>query len=148
MTEFNSDQFAKWEATPAEMVEPNELNGELRVARFSFDNTASGATSASANDTIKMTKLPEGSRVLFGELEVTDAFATGATLDIGTSGAQDKYQADLAMDATGVSQIASNVAESGLGSDQLGNTSEDIIGTLESAGGKGAFEGYLVYVAY
>jgi len=146
MAEFDSDQFTKWNNVPAEKVEPSELGGELRVARFSFDNT--GGTSASAGDTINLTRLPEGSRVLFGEIEVETTFATNADLDIGIASDVDKYSDGLDVDATGVSQIAQNVAESGLATDQLGANFEDVIATFVTAGGTGKFQGYLVYVAY
>jgi len=144
MAEFNSDQIAAVEGTPTTKLRANENEGEVRVARFSFDNT--GGTAASSGDTVRLTRLPEKARVLDGKVEVTTTFAGNANIQIGVDGAAGKYSGTIDVDATGVSDFASNTDENGILSTETGDAGEELIATFDTAGGNGAFEGYVLYV--
>jgi len=144
MATFKSDQFTKWESQPTSNVNPSELSGEVRVARFSFDNT--GGTAASSGDTVRLTRLPQNARVLDGKVEVTTTFAANANIQIGVDGTADKYSGTIDVDATGVNDFASSTSENGILSSVTNDGGEELIATFDTAGGNGAFEGYVLYV--
>lgn len=144
MATYKSDQIAKWEATPASKVNPSEYSAEVRVARFSFDNT--GGTSLSASDVVRLTQLPENARVLRGRIDVTTTFATDANIQVGVSGTADKYSDTIDADSTGQTDFAHSASNNGMLSSITGDNGEEIIATFDTAGGNGAFEGYIEYV--
>lgn len=143
-TDFNSDQVTKWEATPDEKVRANEFSGEVRIARFSFDNT--GGTSASSGDTVELTRLPEGARIIEGSLEVTSTFSANANFNIGDGSSAARFNDSVIdIDATGVNAFAATDGEDGHLTTQL-TADTPVIATFDTAGGNGAFNGYLLYV--
>jgi len=143
-TTFNSDQVTKWEATPNEKVRANELSGELRVARFSFDNT--GGTSANSGDTVELTRLPEGARIVTGVLEVTTTFAANANFNIGDGSSAARFNSSVInIDAAGETEFAKLANEDGNLATEL-SAETPIVATFDTAGGNGAFEGYILYV--
>ena len=63
--------------TPREHVKANELGGEVRVARATYE-----ATSLASGDVINMFTLPDGARILQGSL-AHDAMGSSTTLSVG-----------------------------------------------------------------
>jgi hypothetical protein len=173
MATYNSAQEADTRATPNTRIPPAESSGEVRVARFSFDQAATGQGGGSAlagNDIIRLCRLPLGARVIFGELEITTASGnSGITLDIGDTNDVDRYGDGLATNSATQLNLANTVALHGLlshrvgtgdatGRDPVDNPADDvdeihIQATVLDSGSSGvsagqgfAFEGYLLYV--
>lgn len=63
--------------TPREHVKANELGGEVRVARATYE-----ASSLASGDVINMFTLPDGARILQGSL-AHDAMGSSTTLSVG-----------------------------------------------------------------
>jgi hypothetical protein len=84
MATYYSTQATKYVATPAQLLNSNELNGRVRIAYFTYTML----TTAAAGDIIELTKLPANARLLGG------LFMTSAKIDamascgvgIGTAG--------------------------------------------------------------
>jgi hypothetical protein len=78
---------------PKEFVKANELGGEVRVARATYE-----ASSLASGDVINMFALPNGARILQGSL-AHDAMGSSTTLSVG-------YAAHTNSSATAVSASA------------------------------------------
>jgi hypothetical protein len=63
--------------TPREHVKANEIGGEVRVARATYE-----ASSLASGDVINMFTLPDGARILQGSLG-HDAMGSSTTLSVG-----------------------------------------------------------------
>ena len=73
-----SVQKTKWDQNdPADMIKPNEIGGRIRVAYALYE-----ASSLAADEVIEMFNLPNGARILKGEL-VHDAMGSSTTLSVG-----------------------------------------------------------------
>lgn len=145
MATFESDQVSGFNAKPVSKVEASQAEAETRIKRFSFDNT--GGTSASPGDDVELFDLPPKARVVRGRIEVTTAFGSGANINIGTSGDNDKYTATAVdADSTGATAFANNTSSNGMLSNTVSEDGETVLATFDTAGGNGAFEGFIEYV--
>ena len=71
-----SDQKTKWDQNdPSEMIKPIEQGGRVRIAYGSY-------TAAAEQSDIHMFNLPNGARILSGQL-VHAALGSGTTLSVG-----------------------------------------------------------------
>jgi len=78
MATVYSVQKTKWDqTTPSKDIKPNEHAGRVRVSYALYE-----ASSLSSGDVIEMFNLPNGARVLSGEL-VHDAMGSSTTLSVG-----------------------------------------------------------------
>lgn len=106
MATYSSSQYANYSATPASLVKPNELGGRKRLAYFSVTTSAY----ASSGDTINLTTLPKGARVVGGRLAWA-ANAASTTISVGYSGAATRYLGSTAVGASaGAADLANTVA--------------------------------------
>ena len=152
MAFLNSDQMTSLLAAPPKRVQPNDLIGRVRIARWSFTVPAGGVP---INDVIRLTKIPKGARIVGGR-EFHSAMSTGAgaaTVEIGTYADDgvdtlldvDAFLAATSVDAAGQTDIANTLVLGAL--DQL---AQDVIvgakATVEAWAAAGSFEGYLLYV--
>lgn len=82
LTNESSTQLAKQEASPPTMLDPRDLSGKLRIARFDFTQ---GAAAGDANSTARLIKLPAGKIRVFLALSrvANSAFGAARTLDLG-----------------------------------------------------------------
>jgi len=136
MANTNSDQIVAI-ASSSGKAASNELAGRLRVAYFSVGTVPTGAS-----DTMTLTKLPKGAKVLGGRCAFSTSQGT-ATTAIGISGTSGKYLAAVVVSTAGT-VIAPTTAEN-LGTDTTAE--ETIIATNATAAWTaGAFKGFLFYV--
>ena len=76
-TVYSDVQTQRTQNTPREFVKANELGGEVRVARATYE-----ASSLASGDVIEMFSLPDGARILSGTL-AHDALGSSTTLAVG-----------------------------------------------------------------
>ncbi len=91
MTVYSDVRTDTTQDDPSEFVKANQLGGNLRVARGTFE-----ASSQSA-DTIEMFALPNGARVVSGKL-CHDAMGSGTTLKVGHAAYTDASGSAVAAD--------------------------------------------------
>jgi hypothetical protein len=95
-------------AYPANVTEISKFEVTVDFAAVKAARAAAGATALSAGDTMQIIKLPAGSVVLSGGMNVITAETTNttATIDIGFTGgspaAANAYGNDLATNSTGL----------------------------------------------
>lgn len=95
-------------AYPANVTEISKFEVTVDFAAVKAARTAAGATALATGDTMQIIKLPAGSVVLSGGMNVVVAEATNttATIDIGFTGgspaAANAYGNDLATNSTGL----------------------------------------------
>ena len=78
MATVYSAQKTKWDQTaPADYIKPNEMAGRMRVAHATYE-----ASSLASGDVIEMFNIPDGARLLHGNL-AHDALASSTTLSVG-----------------------------------------------------------------
>jgi hypothetical protein len=77
MATVYSAQRTNSRATPVVMNKPNEMGGRVRVAHGTYE-----ASSLASGDVIEMFILPDGARVLHGQL-AHDAMGASTTLSVG-----------------------------------------------------------------
>jgi hypothetical protein len=139
MANTNSAQITQMVAVPTEHVKVNELGGRVRTAYFSVAAVPTGV-----GDTMTLTRIPKGARVLRGVLQFTVAQGASATTAIGISGTTGKYRAAAVTNATTEFVYATTAAEN------MGNETtaeETIIATNAAAAWTAAaFRGYIQYV--
>lgn len=134
-----SVQKTKWnQNTPTDFIKPNEHKGRVRMSYALYE-------AAAEQSDIHMFNLPNGARILSGEL-VHDALGSGTTLSVGhaaytdSSGAAvtadvDEYKAAAASTSIGTVDVA---ATSALGKNSVVDANEDGIPiTVSLAGGNG-----------
>ena len=94
-----SVQKTKWDQNdPSEMIKPNETGGRVRVAYGLYE-----ASSLAADEVIEMFNLPNGARILSGEL-VHDALGSSTTLSVGHAAYTSSADATVALDSYGSSR--------------------------------------------
>ena len=127
-------------ATPSVMNNTNQFGGRVRYARGSFT-----AESLDANDVIEMFKLPNGARIIRGELSHA-ALGSSTTLSVGHAAYKNKNGTVVALDAdefkaaaasTGL-QVVDICATVALGRNSIIDADENgFIVTATLAGGSG-----------
>ena len=92
-TVYSTQQTTLTQDDPSDFVKANELGGEVRVARATYE-----ASSLASGDVIEMFTLPDGARILQGLL-AHDALGSSTTLSVG-------FAAHTKADGTAVSASA------------------------------------------
>ena len=92
-TVYSTQQTTLTQDDPSDFVKANELGGEVRVARATYE-----ASSLASGDVIEMFTLPDGARILQGQL-AHDALGSSTTLSVG-------FAAHTKADGTAVSASA------------------------------------------
>tara|TARA_R100000234_G_C5001895_1_gene180699 strand:+ start:2907 stop:3371 length:465 start_codon:yes stop_codon:yes gene_type:complete len=152
MATVYSVQKTKWDQnTPKEFIKPNELSGRVRIAYASYE-----ASSLSAGDVIEMFNLPNGARILSGEL-VHDALGSSTTLSVGHAAYTNSAGTAVALDVDEYKAAAASTsittvdiaATSALGKNSVVDANEDgipITVVLAGAAGTGTIELTMYYV--
>jgi len=140
MAELYSDQYTKLNASTK--LDPTELRGRVRIAYFK--RSTSAALPVASGDTIKLTQLPSGARVIGGNVAF-GAMGASATAKIGTAADDDRYSGSVDVSAAGHSELAGTIAKNTC--DAL-TADTDIILTAGGANyaADKAVVGYLLYV--
>lgn len=144
MTAHNSIQEAKRTGIPPKPLDTNELKGRVRLAHFRF---VVPAGTAAVNDTVNLTQIPAGARIIGGHA-AWEAMSTGAgtaQIQIGTAATANAYLDTTSVDAAGTVAIANTVAL-GYGAELAAETV--IVATVAGeawAAGK-VLTGHLLYV--
>ena len=145
----NSIQYAKTQTTPVTKLDTNELGGRVRVAFAEYE-------AATEQSTITMFSLPNGARLLSGELSY-DALNSSTTLSVGYAAhtkadgtAQaldvDEYKAAAASTSAESVVVLDTIA---LGKNSVLDANEDgvpITVTLGGADGAGTIQLQMHYV--
>ncbi len=130
----NSVQYAKTVDTPSVKLDTTELHGRVRVAYADF-------TSASAQETINMFKLPDGARIIGGRLNHA-ALGSSTTVSVGhaayvnaagttVAADVDEYKAAASSASATGSAVASTTA---LGENSVVDAPDGLIITATTAG--------------
>lgn len=109
MVALKSTQETKRTATPPKPLNTNELHGRVRVGYFEFTTPTGGVA---VNDTVALTTLPKGARILGGVLAFEAMSSAGGTsqVQLGDGTTADKYLGTTSVDAAGKSEFADTVA--------------------------------------
>lgn len=78
-TVYSTGYNSIYQAVPSGVVRANEIGGRVRIAYATYE-----ATALPSGDDINMFRLPQGARILSGEL-AHDALGSGTTLSVGHS---------------------------------------------------------------
>ena len=89
---------------PADFVKANELGGEIRVARATYE-----ASSLASGDVIEMFALPDGARILQGSL-AHDALGSSTTLSVGFAAHKTKAGTDVSASAAAYKAAAASTS--------------------------------------
>ena len=117
----------------------NATGGRVRKAYWSCTVPTSGA-----GDTMTLTKIPKGARVLGGGIQFSVAQGATATWAIGISGTTGKYRAAATANNTTMNLFASTPTEN-FGTETTAE--ETIIATVAAAAGTAATSvGYIEYM--
>jgi hypothetical protein len=130
----NSTQYAKTVAASPSKISTTELHGRVRVAYADF-------TSAAAQETINMFKLPDGARIIGGRLNHA-ALGSSTTVSVGhaaytqadgtaVAADVDEYKAAASSASATGSAVASTTA---LGENSLVDAPDGLIVTATTAG--------------
>ena len=130
----NSTQYAKTVAASPSKISTTELHGRVRVAYADF-------TSAAAQETINMFKLPDGARIIGGRLNHA-ALGSSTTVSVGhaayvnaagttVAADVDEYKAAAASTSLTSFNIATTTA---LGENSVVDAPEGLIITATTAG--------------
>ena len=130
----NSTQYAKTVAASPSKISTTELHGRVRVAYADF-------TSAAAQETINMFKLPDGARIIGGRLNHA-ALGSSTTVSVGhaaytqadgtaVAADVDEYKAAASSASATGSAVASTTA---LGANSLVDAPDGLIVTATTAG--------------
>lgn len=150
MATVYSVQKTKWDQTsPAQNIKPNEMGGRVRIAYASYE------ASAEQSD-IEMFNLPNGARVLSGEL-VHDALGASTTLSVGHAAYNNADGTAVALDVDEFKAAAASTsittvdiaATSALGKNTVidcDDTGYPVTVSLAGANGTGTIELTMYYV--
>ena len=130
----NSTQYAKTVAASPSKISTTELHGRVRVAYADF-------TSAAAQETINMFKLPDGARIIGGRLNHA-ALGSSTTVSVGhaayvnaagttVAADVDEYKAAASSASATGSAVASTTA---LGENSVVDAPDGLIVTATTAG--------------
>jgi hypothetical protein len=139
MPTFKSVQLTQVQPPNYAPLKPNELQGRLRLARFSFTTPAGMVI----NDNLEACVVPRGARIIGGQL-YTDALGTSALAAVGVAGTPAKYMAAGSVAAAAALPIANTFALHGLET----TVDETILITFTGANPAAAkvVQGYIMYV--
>ena len=134
----NSVQYAKTVNTPSVKLDTTELHGRVRVAYAEF-------TSAAAQETINMFKLPDGARIIGGRLNHA-ALGSSTTVSVGHAAYVNAAGTTVALDvdeykaaAASTSLTSFNIATTtALGENSVVDAPEGLVVTATTAGGSDA----------
>ena len=122
-------------------LKPNQLEGRVRVANFA--KTIDGSNPVNNGDTLYLTKLPKGARVLLGQLSFS-ALGASATAAIGIIGSATLFKA-----ATSVTSAGSFMFAQGVNETNIEITTDDGQTIMLTAGGanfaSGTIKGWVMY---
>ena len=130
----NSTQYAKTVDTPSVKISTTELHGRVRVAYADF-------TSAAAQETINMFKLPDGARIIGGRLNHA-ALGSSTTVSVGHAAYTQADGTVVALDVDEYKAAASSASATGsaiaattaLGENSLVDAPDGLIVTATTAG--------------
>tara|TARA_Y100000004_G_scaffold157318_1_gene182914 strand:- start:14618 stop:15082 length:465 start_codon:yes stop_codon:yes gene_type:complete len=147
-----STQKTTWDQDdPSGFIKPNELGGRVRLAYGLYE-----ASSLAADEVIEMFNLPNGARIISGEL-VHDALGSSTTLSVGHAAYKDSDGTTVALDvdeykaaaaSTSITTVAV-AATTALGKFSVVDADEDgipITVVLAGAAATGTIELYMLYV--
>ena len=89
---------------PQEHVKANEIGGEVRVARATYE-----ASSLASGDVIEMFALPDGARIISGFL-AHDAMGSSTTLSVGFAAHKDAAGSDVSASAAAYKAAAASTS--------------------------------------
>ena len=130
----NSTQYAKTVAASPSKISTTELHGRVRVAYADF-------TSAAAQETINMFKLPDGARIIGGRLNHA-ALGSSTTVSVGHAAYVNAAGTTVALDvdeykaaAASTSLTSFNIATTtALGENSVVDAPDGLIVTATTAG--------------
>jgi len=130
----NSTQYAKTVAASPSKISTTELHGRVRVAFADF-------TSAAAQETINMFKLPDGARIIGGRLNHA-ALGSSTTVSVGHAAYTQADGTVVALDVDEYKAAASSASATGsavasttaLGENSLVDAPDGLIVTATTAG--------------
>jgi hypothetical protein len=130
----NSTQYAKTVAASPSKISTTELHGRVRVAYADF-------TSAAAQETINMFKLPDGARIIGGRLNHA-ALGSSTTVSVGHAAYTQADGTVVALDVDEYKAAASSASATGsavasttaLGENSLVDAPDGLIITATTAG--------------
>lgn len=144
----NSTQYAKTVAASPSKISTTELHGRVRVAYADF-------TSAAAQETINMFKLPDGARIIGGRLNHA-ALGSSTTVSVGHAAYTQADGTVVALDVDEYKAAASSASATGsavasttaLGENSLVDAPNGLIVTATTSGGNatGKLEVQMTYV--
>jgi hypothetical protein len=139
MANNNSTQIANLIADPVVHLRPDEQGGRVRRNYF----TATVPTAGVA-DTMTLTRIPAGVRVMGGRIWFSAAQGAAATTAIGIAGTTGKYRAAAVTNATTGFPLAESIVEN---QGALTTAMETILATNAAATWTaGTFRGFIEYV--
>ena len=92
-TVYSTQETTLTQDDPSDFVKPNELKGTVRVAHGVYE-----ASSLASGDVINMFTLPDGARILHGQL-AHDALGSSTTLSVGHAAYVNAAGTTVALDA-------------------------------------------------
>ena len=109
MALFKSLQITNAEAVPAILGDPSEQGGRVRRKYFSFTVPAGNAA---INDTVQLTRIPKGARLLGGKIAAEAMSTAGAvaSIQIGDGTTPAKYLGTTGIDTAAISDFGDTVA--------------------------------------
>jgi hypothetical protein len=116
MATFKGTNATKRLGVPSEKVAVDNQGGRLRCAHDTLVSSVTGALAAS--DIVKMGVIPKGAKVYDCRADITDAFTTGASVDVGWSASTDAAEAanatgffsNIALTSTARNELAASAA--------------------------------------
>jgi hypothetical protein len=116
MATFKGTNATKRLSVPSEKVAVDNQGGRLRSAHDTLVSATTGALAAT--DIVKMGLIPKGAKVYDCRADITDAFTTGASVDVGWSASTDGSEAanptglfsNIALTATARNELSASAA--------------------------------------
>ena len=106
-TVYSTAYNSIYQAVPSSLVRANEIGGRLRVAYGVYE-----ASSLASGDVINMFRLPQGARIIEGNLS-HDALGSSTTLSIGHAAYTNSGGTSVSADATHFKAAAATTSATG-----------------------------------
>ena len=106
-TVYSTAYNSIYQAVPSSLVRANEIGGRLRVAYGVYE-----ASSLASGDVINMFRLPQGARIIEGNLS-HDALGSSTTLSIGHAAYTNSGGTSVGLDATHFKAAAATTSATG-----------------------------------